>query len=145
MELLWIERTSPFYEEHLTLRYEVLRAPLGMGRDSVGFPGEDESGHLVAISYGRVIGCVVLTRQTTDVAKLRAMAVAPTMQRGGVGQRLVAELEARAKSDGVKEVVLHAREHAIPFYERLGYRAFGETFIEVTIPHRAMRKRLIAE
>jgi predicted GNAT family N-acyltransferase len=40
-------------------------------------------------------------------------------------------------------MVLHAREEAVPFYERLGYEKHGESFIAVTIPHFFMHKRLV--
>jgi len=43
---------------------------------------------------------------------------------------------------GYREIVLHARESAVRFYESVGYVAEGEAFTEVTIPHRKMVKRL---
>jgi predicted GNAT family N-acyltransferase len=45
---------------------------------------------------------------------------------------------------GALRMTLHARQTAVPFYERLGYRVVGEPFIEVGIPHRAMEKSLPA-
>nr|MBP8249907.1 GNAT family N-acetyltransferase [Chitinophagales bacterium] len=36
----------------------------------------------------------------------------------------------------------HARDTAIPFYEKLGYSRVGEEFEEVTIPHWEMGKSL---
>ena len=39
-------------------------------------------------------------------------------------------------------MVLNARTSAVPFYERLGYETRGEPFVEVTVPHLAMAKRL---
>ena len=55
---------------------------------------------------------------------------------------LVAHLEAELRDRGLREVVLHARDHAIGFYARLGYAPFGEPYEEVGIPHRNMRKTL---
>ncbi|HEV8549020.1 MAG TPA: GNAT family N-acetyltransferase, partial [Polyangiaceae bacterium] len=63
-------------------------------------------------------------------------------QRSGVGTRLVRFSEQVAEAAGQREMVLHAREKAVPFYERLGYEARGETFIEVTVPHRQMSRKL---
>ena len=40
-------------------------------------------------------------------------------------------------------MILHARETAVVFYEKLGYSSLGDQFEEVTIPHWAMEKRLI--
>ena len=39
-------------------------------------------------------------------------------------------------------MTMHARETAVPFYERLGYATVGARFEEVTIPHFKMEKRL---
>ena len=39
-------------------------------------------------------------------------------------------------------MVLHARETAVGFYEKLGYKTSGDKFIEVTIPHFPMQKEL---
>jgi hypothetical protein len=39
-------------------------------------------------------------------------------------------------------MILHARETAVPFYERLRYSPVGDVFQEVTLPHRLMEKRL---
>ena len=46
----------------------------------------------------------------------------------------------RPRADGFAEVLLHAQQEVIPFYERLGYRGEGEIFEEAGIPHLAMRK-----
>jgi predicted GNAT family N-acyltransferase len=37
---------------------------------------------------------------------------------------------------------MHARVTAVRFYEKLGYEVASEEFVEVTIPHRVMRKQL---
>ena len=41
-----------------------------------------------------------------------------------------------------REVTLHARANVVGFYERLGYSAQGDPFLEVGIPHRHMRRAL---
>ena len=45
----------------------------------------------------------------------------------------------RLRASGAR---LSARATAIGFYQRLGYVAEGEPFLEVTLPHRLMRRRL---
>jgi predicted GNAT family N-acyltransferase len=39
-------------------------------------------------------------------------------------------------------MTMHARETAVEFYEKYGYEKVGEQFIEVTVPHWEMVKRL---
>ncbi len=131
-------RIDPRYESEKDLRYRVLRAPLGMGRHQVGFAGEEDAVHVVAVDGDRVVGCVLFDFAS---GRLRAMAVDPSQQRTGLGARLVQRLAAELERRGVREVRLHARADVVGFYERLGYAVRGEPFVEVGIAHRAMEKR----
>lgn len=143
MELRFISTADPRYADELELRYRVLREPLGHARADVPFPFEHESLHLVALDGDEsVVGCVLFHPETPASGRLFQMAVVPLLQGRGLGQRMVRALETELRRRGVREVHLHARENVVPFYERLGYRAFGEPFVEVSIPHRHMRKEL---
>jgi predicted GNAT family N-acyltransferase len=140
MELRLIDPASdPLYASELDLRYRVLREPLGMRRDQVGFDGEAAALHVVAAEGARVVGCVLFDFRS---GRLRAMAVEPGQQRSGVGRLLVRRLEEEAAGRRVEEIKLHARAHVVGFYERLGYAVRGEPFVEVGIAHREMHKRL---
>ncbi|MHB0776489.1 GNAT family N-acetyltransferase [Halomonas sp. WWR20] len=60
----------------------------------------------------------------------------------GLGLLLMqAAIEAAANA-GHAEVVLDAQLHALPFYRRLGFEAFGPEFLDAGIPHRSMRLAL---
>jgi predicted N-acetyltransferase YhbS len=140
VDLVFIDpRTDPRYTAELDLRYRVLRAPLGLGREDVGFPREEEALHLVAVVDGAVVGCALFDVVT---GRVRAMAVDPSVQRSGIGSRLVARLEEEVSRRGIRLVRLHARAQVVRFYVRIGYEAEGEPFTEVGIPHRAMTKAL---
>lgn len=57
----------------------------------------------------------------------------------GIGERLmVAAIEA-ARARGHAQVELAAQVQALVFYERLGFEAFGDTFLDAGIVHRHMR------
>lgn len=142
MELRFIQPDDgQLYAKERALRYEVLRRPLGMPPGSEIFPFEAESLHLVAIEGDSVIGCV-LFRPQRRTGRLFAMAVAEEKRGRGVGAALVARLEAHLCDQGFQEVFLHARDDALGFYERLGYRLDGEPFEEVGLKHRRMKKDL---
>jgi ribosomal protein S18 acetylase RimI-like enzyme len=68
------------------------------------------------------------------------MAVDPSLQRSGLGSRLVRRLEGELEGRGIRAVLLHARGDVVGFYERLGYTLRGEPFTEVGLLHRAMTK-----
>jgi ribosomal protein S18 acetylase RimI-like enzyme len=132
-------RADPRYPLELELRFRVLRQPLGMPRATIGFAGEEDAVHFIALDGGAVVGCVLFDFAS---GRLRAMAVEPSLQGTGIGARLVVGLEAELKKLAVQTISLHARDTAIGFYEKLGYSIEGEPFTEVGIPHRNMVKKL---
>lgn len=67
------------------------------------------------------------------------MAVLREWRRRGVGEALLKALLDEARALGYPHVELHAQTHAIPFYEKFGFRAYGEEFDECGILHRMMR------
>ena len=133
---------SPEYERMLALREAVLRRPLGLDLSAEDCAGEERQWHLVAIRQQVLVGCLVLVPLPGAAVQMRQVAVLPESQRAGIGSALVGYAEELARSRKRTSMLLHARLEAIPFYERLGYALEGDEFIEVTIPHRAMRKAL---
>ncbi|MFE8937671.1 GNAT family N-acetyltransferase [Streptomyces sp. NPDC007872] len=77
-----------------------------------------------------------------SVGSLGRLAVAKAARGLGVGAALVRGIEDAARERGLAAVDLHAQTHALGFYERLGYEAYGPEFPDAGIPHRAMRKAL---
>jgi len=61
----------------------------------------------------------------------------------GVGVALMQAAIAAAQHQGHPAVELTAQTHALAFYERLGFTAFGDIFLDAGIPHRRMRLELI--
>ena len=76
------------------------------------------------------------------MGSLGRLAVAREARGLGVGVALVTAIEEAARARGLAAVDLHAQTHALAFYERLGYVAYGPEFPDAGIAHRAMRKVL---
>jgi len=153
--LVEIPHGSPAYERTVALRDAVLRRPLGLAFTREELDAESTSHHLAVLadpadpdaSAGEIVlACLVLEPRpdAPAVVKMRQVAVSPEHQRRGLGTALVVFAEDFARAHGYAEIVLHAREHMAAFYDRLGYERTGPLFIEVTLPHVAMRKRLDA-
>lgn len=137
----FIKTSDSEYIAERELRARVLREPLGLPYGAEVFPFEDAAYHLVAIEDDQVIGCVMFNPEGKN-GRMLQMAVIQDRQKNGIGTGLVHELEARLMHDGFHDIYLHAREEAVPFYQRLGYVIEGEPFFEVGIRHRMMRKKL---
>lgn len=143
MHILEIQFGTPEFDEAVRLRYEVLRKPLGLEYTAEQLATEFDNIHLAAFDVtGRLIGYLNLTPVDLEEVKMRQVAVHPDAQGAGVGKALVLASEAVAKRAGFKKISLHARETAVPFYQKLDYSIVGERFEEVTIPHFYMEKKL---
>ncbi|MEV7723728.1 GNAT family N-acetyltransferase [Streptomyces sp. NPDC087917] len=75
-----------------------------------------------------------------EVGSLGRLAVRKSARGLGVGVALVRAIEAEAARLGLAAVDLGAQTHALGFYERLGYVAYGPEFEDAGIPHRSMRR-----
>ena len=67
------------------------------------------------------------------------MAVLVPYRRHGIGALLLRAAVREALNNGYPEPFLHAQTHALGFYERNGFTAYGEIFLDAGIEHRAMR------
>jgi putative acetyltransferase len=87
---------------------------------------------LVARQNGVAVGCGAVRRVSPTTAEVKRMFVSTAARGSGVGGRILAELEAWARSSGITRLVLEAgdrQDDAIRFYERSGFVAipcFGE-------------------
>jgi ribosomal protein S18 acetylase RimI-like enzyme len=147
LEFAQILYNSSRYRDLVELRRRVLRIPLGLDFTARQLAEEKEDIHIAAYLDGELVGCVAL--RPIDGSRgagvqLRQMAVDPDHQGRGVGVQMVSAAEGLAAERGFRRIILHAREAAMRFYEKAGYVATGERFIEVTIPHRTMVKQLMA-
>ncbi|MET8750720.1 GNAT family N-acetyltransferase [Streptomyces sp. NPDC059104] len=77
-----------------------------------------------------------------EVGSLGRLAVRKSARGLGVGVALVRAIETEAAGLGLTAVDLGAQTHAMGFYERLGYVAYGPEFQDAGIPHRSMRRAL---
>jgi predicted GNAT family N-acyltransferase len=72
------------------------------------------------------------------------LAVLPAWRGKGVGRALMARLIEHARQRGMRRVALNAQTRAADFYRRLGFSIEGGEFMELGIPHLAMRRNLTA-
>jgi predicted GNAT family N-acyltransferase len=145
LEFVQIEHNSERYRDVVALRRRVLRTPLGLDYTAGQLEQERADVHIAAYLKGELVACVALAatdKSHRSSLKLRQMTVDPGHQGRGVGTRLIAFAEKLSAEMGYREIVLHARESAVRFYESVGYVAEGDVFTEVNLPHRKMTKEL---
>ncbi len=79
----------------------------------------------------------VILQDSGTRAKITRVAVLRPARGHGIGEALMRHIETTLPA---RRFVLDAQLHALPFYERLGYTATGDVFMEAGIPHRRMEK-----
>lgn len=99
---------------------------------------EDElSTHFLAFLNGEPCGTARWRFKEKGVVKLERFAVLESHRGKGLGAALVkAVLNDLPLAD---KVMMHAQLHALPFYEKQGFVAYGPQFDEAGIEHFAMK------
>ena len=126
-----------FYREALSsIRHTVFVEEQGVPVE-LELDGEDASArHAAAFSDdGRLVG----TGRMLASGKIGRMAVSQSMRRQGIGRALLDALVAEAKRLKLEEVSLGAQLPAVAFYERAGFKAYGDIFLDAGIDHKMMR------
>jgi predicted GNAT family N-acyltransferase len=138
------------------LRYGVFvgeqAVPEELERDEL----DEAADHVVALRDGVVIGTGRLVDGRIDVdgrlepgslgaiGTIGRMAVSASARGIGTGRALLDRLVERAGERGLPAVELHAQVHARVFYQRAGFSAFGDVYLEAGIEHVGMRRDLQA-
>jgi predicted GNAT family N-acyltransferase len=110
-------------------------------------PDEDDqrAEHFVALVGNLVVGTARLMSDGEGAWKIERMAVLKEHRRRGVGTVLTAEVIRWALASGAKRLWLDAQAHAVPFYERQGFRRLSagtHDLYNLGIPHVMMEYRM---
>ncbi|MFL5763281.1 MAG: GNAT family N-acetyltransferase [Bacteroidia bacterium] len=126
------------------MRYEVLRKPWNQPPGSEKDQQEETSIHIMAVDDRQnVLGVCRLQLNSPAEAQLRFMGVKENTQGLGIGKKLIAYAEEKAKSKGASRMILQAREIAVEFYKRCGYSIVEKSFLMWgEIQHYLMKKEL---
>ncbi len=142
MALKQVDHGSKEYQQMVKLRDEILRQPLGLSLTVDELNKEKDDILIGAFDDEKILACCILTKADNKSLRLRQMAVQNNQQGKGIGASMLNFAEIIARDKGYKKLIMHARETAVRFYEKLGYKLLGDRFTEVTIPHFIMEKKL---
>ena len=99
---------------------------------------DDQAVHLLATLSGRPVGSARLLRHG-EVGKIGRVCVLKDQRGTGLGAALMRAAVAQFRATpGIATVKLGAQVHALAFYEKLGFSAVGDEFIDAGIRHREM-------
>jgi len=142
MGLKQIDHGTREYQQMVALRRQILRQPLGLNFTDEELEKEKNDILIAAFDDDDMLGCCMLTTINNQTLRIRQMAVQNNLQGKGIGASLMSFVENLARDKGYRCLMMHARDTAIGFYEKFGYKLKGEPFTEVGISHRVMEKLL---
>ena len=142
MPIKLIDHGTKEYKQMIDLRYDILRKPLRLSFLEEELEKEKKDILIGAFEEEIMLGCCLLTEIDKNCIQLRQMAVQNNLQGKGIGASMMNFAEHVAKDAGYKILMMHARKSAIGFYEKLGYKVSGNEFLEISIPHFVMEKKI---
>lgn len=142
MALKILDYGSPEYLQMVKLRDDLLRKPLGLTFTQEELEKEKENMLIGAFEDEKMLGCCMLVEEKPGTVRLRQMAVLNDLQGKGIGRVLMGFAENLARDRGYKKISMHARKNTVMFFEKMGYKTVGDEFVEITIPHYIMEKKL---
>jgi predicted GNAT family N-acyltransferase len=84
----------------------------------------------------------IATARMLPDGKIGRMAVLRHWRKKGVGSAMLIKLFVEARIRGLKRLTADAQVRALPFYEKHGFRAVGDEFLDARIPHKKVVKDL---
>ncbi len=136
-------QTSAEWEQYFDLRYRILREPLGKERGSERNEGDETGVHFALFEQGTIVGVARLDKVDHEICQVRFVAIEDNIQGKGYGKKLMNEVEQEGKRIGHKKMILHARDYALPFYEKLNYTLIGASYkLFDVLQHFEMHKNL---
>jgi len=142
MALKQIDHGSKEYEQMVQLRHLILRQPLGLSFSKEELEKEKDNILIGAFDEEEMLGCCMLTKIDDSTLQVRQMAVNNNLQGKGIGASIMSFAENLSRDKGYKKLIMHARNTAIGFYEKFGFKVKGGEFTEVNLPHHLMEKKL---
>lgn len=94
--------------------------------------------HIVAVGAGDVVGVLRIV-DLGEHAKIGRVAVRHDWRGRGVARAMMVDAMERMRARGQSRFYLSAQVDALGLYEKLGFVAFGERFVEAGIEHLAMK------
>lgn len=99
--------------------------------------------HIAVYDGNEVIGCGrFFAEESAEEYHIGRIAVLPEYRGKNIGTSIMFKIEGFLKELGAKSVVLSAQRRARSFYEKIGYAAVGEEYLEENYPHINMRKSI---
>lgn len=98
--------------------------------------------HFLIRCDGKDAGALRCKYESENAAHIQRFCVLKECRARGIGKAALEQLESHCRNKDCRTLELDAKLSAAGFYEKSGYKAVSDTFIEADVPHVKMRKGL---
>lgn len=91
---------------------------------------------------GIAVGRTYQDNHDSQLFHIGRMAVLKEYRKQSLGRLIMSNLEKQAKRLGAKTMKLSAQQHAIGFYQSMGYQVISEVYLDQGQPHVSMKKTI---
>ena len=102
---------------------------------------DDIATHIVMYLDNMPVGCCRLYNQENEY-HIGRIAILKPYRGKGYGEKILLKAEKVAKKMGADSISLSAQVRASGFYEKLGYKKYGEIYFDEYCEHIAMKKEI---
>jgi len=128
MEFEYIDTSHELYSEAKEIRMECFFAGMKNAHELINDKNENEGLHLICIGESRTVlgtGRLNIKHSTGIISQ---MAIKPKHQKSGIGKEILNHLLLKCKKMRLETIELSARETAIGFYEKYGFKPIGSKY-----------------
>ena len=136
--------TEQEFERYYQFRWHLLRAPWNQPPGSEKDEYESHAIHrMIVDDQGEPMAIGRLHVTSIEEGQIRYMAVSKAYRGEGLGTLIMMALEQEARAQGLKRLMLNAREGSTVFYAKCGYTITGDApTLFGTVEHQQMKKTL---
>lgn len=137
-------KTPAEFERYRDLRWRILREPWNQPKITEQDDLENDDFPIMVCEVdGIPIGVGRAHFLSEGEAQIRSISVEEEWSGKGIGSIILKELEKIVTSKSAKRIIIHARNNAVEFYKKNGYKVLEESYnLFGVIPHTFMEKRL---
>jgi predicted GNAT family N-acyltransferase len=134
--------TDPQLKEALAIRWRVFVEEQNVDPALEIDDYDGVAWHVLARLDGQPVGTARMVMLDQHRAKIGRVAVLSEHRGKGIATQLVQLLMEYARREGRTQAILDSQLTAMPLYEKLGFEAEGEVFLDADILHRRMVRKL---
>lgn len=133
-------KTQDMKQKVYKLRFEVFVKEQNIPPELESDEYDKTATHVIAIDKesGDCIGCGRLVIKSRT-AKIGRIAVKKSYRKKGYGKKICLKLVDIARKANIEDIILNSQLQVAGFYKKLGFKEYGNIFMEANIKHISMR------